>query len=398
MEAKTEFDRLMREAVAIKSAQLAQYRKKFDLWPQFHQAGLYYSDSFANMRESTLEEKVPVYETKKKEGTDLFSAGDYQGALHKYEETLTLFRWVKNRNEKWRNSGIEDDDLTIEYVEVNDQSKEMMIALYLNIALCNLKLETWKEAIAACDEALILDNQNVKALYRKAVALTLPAGSDLDDYRTGIKLLSEALKYDPTNAMVRQKLVEFQDFLHEQKKKSKETFHSFFKKPAYEDAQPEKNTNAVKEYQDLIEKGENMVKDLKSHGKDSEAKKLEKNVTLMKKYKEKALNEAKKKTLDFDNPTEEMKKNAKEFGIDLDDPIVKAELNKLKNRKADELSSDEEENKVQEKSSKGILKPGRSRDMVIEKESWFSWKMWLLGLAVMIFGIYWYTPNETELW
>jgi hypothetical protein len=93
-----------------------------------------------------------------------------------------------------------------------------------------------------------------------------------------------------------------------------------------------------------------------------------------------------------------MKKNAIEFGIDLDDPIVKAELNKLKNRKADELSSDEEENKVQEKSSKGILKPGRSRDMVIEKESWFSWKMWLLGLAVMIFGIYWYTPNETELW
>ena len=50
MESKTEFDKLMRDAVAIKSAQLSQYRRKFDKWPQFHQAGLYYSESFASLR------------------------------------------------------------------------------------------------------------------------------------------------------------------------------------------------------------------------------------------------------------------------------------------------------------------------------------------------------------
>lgn len=392
MEAKTEFDKLMRDAVAIKSAQLSQYRRKFDKWPQFHQAGLYYSDSFASIRSLPFSEKIPVYESKKQEGTVFFNSEDYQQALHKYEETLTLFRWVKNRNEKWRNSGIEDDDLTIENIEKSPQIVEMMVSLYLNIALCNIKLVNWKEAVMACDEALELDPENVKAMYRKSLALTLPAGSDLDDFRSAIRILTKALGIDPQNSQVRSKLHEFKIFLKEQKSKSKETFHSFFKKPAYEDAEPE-DTSAKNnaEYDELISKGECTVKDLRSNGKTMEARKLEKNIKLMKNYKEKAVNDAKKKMIDFDNPSEEMKKNAKEFGLDLEDPIVKAELNRMKEKQLQKQKigkKGEKPEKIQKKNQTVRALPQKN----------YSYIWWILGIFIIFIGAYMYVPTEHELW
>jgi hypothetical protein len=383
MEGKTEFDRLMRDAVAIKSAQLAQYRKKFDLWPQFHQAGLYYCESFKHLHNGPLREIVPFYEEKKKEALKLFQSQEFQQALHKYEEILTIFRWVENRNEKWRNSGIEDDDLTVCHAEKNELVNEMVIAIYLNIALCNLKLQVWKEAVAACDEVLAIDPQNVKGLYRKALALTTPVGSDLDNYRDAIKLLAKALHNEPGNFEVREKLNEFKAFLADQKEKSKKTFGSFFKKHAYEDVEPAKVNNAAREYEELIEKGENMVKDLRAKGKKTEARSLQKNVKLMKKHKEKAIEEAKKKALDFENPSEEMKKSALEFGIDLNDPVVQAELKKLKQGKELENlesleNSEEEENQSERKVS--------------------SYKWIFLAIFIAFLAFFFYNPSPAEMW
>lgn len=394
MEAKTEFDRLMRDAVAIKSAQLAQYRRKFDQWPQFHQAGLYYCDSFKALHNASHSEILPIYSSKKQEGTTLFQEKNYQSAIHKYEEVLTIFRWVENRNEKWRNSGIEDDDLTINYAEKTKENIEMMIALYLNLAICNLKLENWKEAVAACDEVLQLDPNNVKGLYRKALGLTLPPGSDLDHYREAIILLSQALKVDPANAEVREKWKEFKIFLKDQKKKSKETFGSFFKKSAYSDAKPAKNEGAAREYEELIEKGENMVKDLKAKGQKREAKKLQKNVKLMKDYKTKAVEDAKKKALDFEHPTEDMIKNAKEFGIDLNDPYVQAELKKLKEGKKLSDSSEEEPSENPQKNARPALKPVKnSTKFNIWDKKWV-----IVSVFIIALGVYLYNPGPSELW
>ena len=246
----------------------------------------------------------------------------------------------------------------------------------------------------ACEEALLLDSNNVKAMYRKALALTIPAGSDLDDYRIAIKLLNKALAIDPYNSVVRKKLIEYQEFLKDQKVKSKETFHSFFKKPAYHDAVPEKNTSGIKEYDELINKGEEVIKDLKSNGKRQEAKKLEKNVKLMKKYKTKAIKEAKEekeKLLDFDNPTEEMKKNALEHGLDLDDPMIRAELNKLKEKEIRKQS----QNKTTKIPKKEV--PNTQED-ILENSKNFSYKWWIIGIIVIFTGIYFYSPAEKELW
>lgn len=164
-----EFNQLMKDAVAIKSAQLSKTRKLFDTWPQFHQAGLYYGDSFASLRDDSIESKMEAFAAKKKEGNDLFAQGDPQKALFKYEEALTLFRWVDCKNPNWKNSGsgIEDSDLTVRYEPSTPEVTESMIICYLNISLCNIKIQSWKEAKLSAEEALILDPNNLKAVHRK---------------------------------------------------------------------------------------------------------------------------------------------------------------------------------------------------------------------------------------
>lgn len=43
----------------------------------------------------------------------------------------------------------------------------------LNRAACSVKLNQWSDAIADCTEALVLDPNSLKALYRRACAYTL---------------------------------------------------------------------------------------------------------------------------------------------------------------------------------------------------------------------------------
>ena len=366
----SEFGKMMRDAVAIKSAQLSQVRKKFDSLPQFHQAGLYYADNFETMRNDTLEIKLAAFENKKREGTELFTKGEYQKALFKYEESLAVWKWIESSNKQWRNSGIDDTELTYMQEDLTDKAMEAMITAYLNIALCNIKIQAFKEAVTACDEAIKLDVNNVKALYRKAMALTLPAGSDIDDYKEAMKLLQKALKIDPRNISVRDKLLEFKQFVKEQKAKSKETFHCFFKKPTNISVATEPKQNPLDEIHSLMERGTLMVNDLKSRGLKQEARKLKANLDKMNKWKSKMM----KELLDFENPTEKMREEARKFGLDLDDPLVRRELKRMRNRKS-------------------FTMPTEPKQVV---ESWSN-SLFILGLIVLgviLIIVFWYEQNR----
>ena len=48
---------------------------------------------------------------------------------------------------------------------------EMKLSLYLNVALAYIKLEKLDNAYQYCNDALSLDSNNVKALYRRASVL-----------------------------------------------------------------------------------------------------------------------------------------------------------------------------------------------------------------------------------
>ncbi|XP_060916120.1 sperm-associated antigen 1A [Labrus mixtus] len=96
----------------------------------------------------------------KREGNDLVKTGQYQEALEKYSECLTL--------------------------------KPDECSLYTNRAICLLKLSRFAEAKQDCDSALQLEPSNKKAFYRRALA-----HKGLQDYLSASSDLQEVLQLDP---------------------------------------------------------------------------------------------------------------------------------------------------------------------------------------------------------
>ncbi|XP_074543711.1 LOW QUALITY PROTEIN: sperm-associated antigen 1A [Halichoeres trimaculatus] len=96
----------------------------------------------------------------KREGNDLVKSGQYQEALRKYSECLTL--------------------------------KPDECSLYTNRAICLLKLSRFEEAKQDCDSALQLEPSNKKAFYRRALAF-----KGLQDYLSASSDLQEVLQLDP---------------------------------------------------------------------------------------------------------------------------------------------------------------------------------------------------------
>jgi tetratricopeptide (TPR) repeat protein len=90
----------------------------------------------------------------KTEANELFAGGNYRHAAARYVKALT-------------HCGKFFDLSPVEEREV----METKLSLYLNVALAYIKLEKLDNAYQYCNDALSLDTNNVKALYRRASVL-----------------------------------------------------------------------------------------------------------------------------------------------------------------------------------------------------------------------------------
>jgi len=68
-------------------------------------------------------------------------------------------------------------------------TRQHKIDCLLNIAACNLKSDNFTDSIAASNEVLILDPDNIKALQRKAKATYMPLNSSVEDLLKAVKNL-----------------------------------------------------------------------------------------------------------------------------------------------------------------------------------------------------------------
>lgn len=132
--------------------------------------------------------------------------------MHKYEEALCIWRYYICHNPKWEEQGIDDDEIEpIEETgcleEEQSQITELKLTSYLNIAVCYLKSKDFDTGIAACDEALALDRQNVKAFYLRARCRILDVNSGVEQLRLAIEDLRAALILNPDNKPVKEQLV-----------------------------------------------------------------------------------------------------------------------------------------------------------------------------------------------
>lgn len=179
--------------------------------------------------------KLFAFELIRAEGTREFGERNYDRACRKFEEALSIFRYYLSFNPKWQEQGIDDDEIK----EVDEQGKtdfekselrRLKLALFLNIAACNIKTKDYESAVAACNEALKLDPYNVKGLYRRARAVSLPINSGVEDFRAAMVDLRRIVEViDPQHAPALRELKRLSKLVEVNRKREKETYSKMFK-------------------------------------------------------------------------------------------------------------------------------------------------------------------------
>jgi len=120
--------------------------------------------------------KIKIAESVRQIGNKAFGAGDFQKAIDKYEKALRYLKTVVT-------TSANSKDIT-----------DKKVACFSNSALCFLKLKQFQEAQIAAGQAVILDNNNTKAIFRRG-----QASAGLGTWDVAEKDFREVLRLDPGN-------------------------------------------------------------------------------------------------------------------------------------------------------------------------------------------------------
>eukprot|EP00854_Cymbomonas_tetramitiformis_P022375 gene22375-26996_t len=118
------------------------------------------------------------------EGNTLFKSAQVDEAFDKYHEVVQSVKGILAVPALGRP----------DMVDLKKKVDLMHLAVNLNLAACSLKEKRHEEAMEYCREVLTVDDRNVKALFRRAQAL-----SQLSRSGEAIEVLNKARKLDPQN-------------------------------------------------------------------------------------------------------------------------------------------------------------------------------------------------------
>jgi hypothetical protein len=103
------FERLMKAACSIKTAELDLRKKKFELLPGFLKAGVYYTTKLNAIRQTKqFYPRFFAYELLIANAKKDYLSGNAGGACRKYEEAYSIWRYFYSSNPKWDKEGIDD--------------------------------------------------------------------------------------------------------------------------------------------------------------------------------------------------------------------------------------------------------------------------------------------------
>lgn len=100
---------------------------------------------------------------------------------------------------------------------------ELQANCLLNSAACHLKNQRYEEALNDCNEALDIDSENAKALFRKGQAL-----HGNRDYDTSLKTLYSALKLAPTDKSINAEIIAVKGEIQAYRAAEKKAFSKLF--------------------------------------------------------------------------------------------------------------------------------------------------------------------------
>mmetsp|Transcript_102501 Transcript_102501/g.153628 ORF Transcript_102501/g.153628 Transcript_102501/m.153628 type:complete len:407 (+) Transcript_102501:31-1251(+) len=156
--------------------------------------------------EMDTKEKIEHAKTKKEQGNQFFKAGKLSVACKRYEAGLNAVKY----SDSW-----EDND--------KKEAADLQTVLNLNIAVVKSKLKAWKDVKKHAEEALKLQPQNIKALYRKGIAL-----SGLDDWNEAELVFKKGLEQDPENKDFKRELLRLQKKIKMQNEKDRKMYQRMF--------------------------------------------------------------------------------------------------------------------------------------------------------------------------
>ena len=157
----------------------------------------------------------------REKGNELFKAGEYKKALQQYARVHAYM------------GGLILDPSMVSYQQAakveppngqqNLDIRNMQVAVYSNMGICNLKMKQPAKALVDLDKALKMDSAHGKSLCNKGRAYI--ALNNLDKAKT---FLEEALEMHPDDALIRKELGRLPALLKKQQAKEKAVWAKAF--------------------------------------------------------------------------------------------------------------------------------------------------------------------------
>lgn len=132
------------------------------------------------------EDKISTANDLKSQGVELFKANRIRHAFHKFSKALKVVLLT--------------DTVLKSDAEPSEELENLRIALYNNMAGCQLHFKNYKYVIELCNKSLEIA-QSLKAYYRRGLAFI-----ELREYEKAENDLIEVLKLEPKNKVALEKI------------------------------------------------------------------------------------------------------------------------------------------------------------------------------------------------
>lgn len=177
----------------------------------------------------TYSESIKRSQLLKELGNNSFKENSLIEAKKYYEEGIQLLKVFKNKDLNELNEEIITNEL-------NEEFNTLYLTLYSNKSMVLFKEENWLEVIINTNEVLNNEPDNIKALYRRSVALHRTG-----NYEESKNGLNRVITLDPNNAAAKKELNTVLKTIKEQKEKEKNAMSSIFSKGSmYNDREEER--------------------------------------------------------------------------------------------------------------------------------------------------------------
>jgi tetratricopeptide (TPR) repeat protein len=142
----------------------------------------------------------------KDEGTELFKGGNFRPAAARYQKALTHIS-------KFFDLSPEDQ------VEVT----ALKLSLFLNLSQCYIKLENWDLALRNIEDALAIDNNSSKAIFRRATVFEAKK-----DYEEALKDFKRAEELTPQDKLISKAVERVSKLVQKEREKEKKMWGRAF--------------------------------------------------------------------------------------------------------------------------------------------------------------------------